>query len=98
MALILSRVDVQRCLNMADAITAIRVAFGALHHGQAQVQQRAVLGLPEQSAVLLMPSLLQTTEQQTFGLQAITFLPQNPSRGMPRLYAAVLLLDPLPAL
>jgi ornithine cyclodeaminase/alanine dehydrogenase-like protein (mu-crystallin family) len=93
MALILSRVDVQRCLNMAEAITAMRVAFGALHHGQAQVQQRVVLGLPEQSAVLLMPSLLQTTEQQTFGLKVITFMPQNPSRGMPRLYASVLLLD-----
>src|SRR5260370_10976231 len=93
MALILSRVDVQRCLDMAEAITAMRVAFGALHHGQAQVQQRVVRGLPEQSAVLLMPSLLQTTEQQTFGLKVITFMPQNPSRGMPRLYASVLLLD-----
>src|SRR5712692_2855591 len=93
MALILSRVDVQRCLNMAEAITAMRVAFGALHHGQAQVQQRVVLDLPEQSAVLLMPSLLQTTEQQAFGLKVITFMPQNPSRGMPRLYASVLLLD-----
>src|SRR6266567_4348335 len=93
MALILSRVDVQRCLDMAEAITAMRVAFGALHHGQAQVQQRVVLDLPEQSAVLLMPSLLQTTEQQTFGLKVITFMPQNPSRGMPRLYASVLLLD-----
>src|SRR5215469_13597462 len=93
MALILSRVDVQRCLDMAEAIAAMRVAFGALHNGQAQVQQRVVLDLPEQSAVLLMPSLLQTIEQQAFGLKVITFMPQNPSRGMPRLYASVLLLD-----
>jgi hypothetical protein len=64
MALILSRVYVQCCLDMEEAMVAMRVAFGALHHGQAQVQQRVVLDLPEQDGALLMPSLLQTTEQQ----------------------------------
>lgn len=31
-----------------------------------------------------LPAPLQTTEQQAFGLKVITFMPQNPSRGMPR--------------
>src|SRR5713226_1593663 len=93
MALILSRTDIQRCLNMAEAIEAMRIAFGALSTGLAQAPQRMAVGLSEQGIVLLMPSLLQTTEQHAFGLKVITVMPQNPLRGMPRSYASVLLLD-----
>lgn len=93
MALILSRADVQRCLSMAEAIAAMRVAFAALYTGQAEVQQRLAVDLPEQGVVLLMPALLQTTGRHAFGLKVITVAPQNPLRGMPRSYASVLLLD-----
>ncbi len=93
MALILSRADIQRCLNMTEAIEAMRVAFSALSAGHAQVPQRLAVDLPEQGVVLLMPSLLQTAEQHAFGLKVITVIPQNPLRGMPRSYASVLLLD-----
>ncbi len=93
MALILSRADVQRCLNMTEAIAAMRVAFSTLYTGDLQVPQRSMVDLAEQGVVLLMPSLLQTTEQYAFGLKVITVMPQNPLRGMPRSYASVLLLD-----
>src|SRR5712691_5589118 len=93
MAFILSRADIQRCLNMTEAIEAMRVAFSALSVGHAQVPQRLAVDLPEQGVVLLMPSLLQTAEQHAFGLKVITVIPQNPLRGMPRSYASVLLLD-----
>ncbi len=93
MALILSRADVQRCLTMTEAIAAMRVAFSGLHTGNAQVPQRLMVDLAEQGVVLLMPSLLLTTEQYAFGLKVITVMPQNPLRGMPRSYASVLLLD-----
>ncbi len=93
MALILSRADIQRCLTMPEAIEAMRIAFGALSTHRAQVPQRQAIDLPEQGLVLLMPSLLQTTEQQAFSLKVITVMPQNSLRGLPRLYASVLLLD-----
>lgn len=93
MALILSRADVQRCLTMPDAIDAMRIAFGALHTGQAQMPQRLAVKLPEQGTALLMPSLLQTTQNQAFSLKVITVMPRNQLRGLPSLYASVLLLD-----
>ena len=60
MALILSRADVQYCLDMPSAIEAMRVAFSALSTGHAQVPQRLAVDLPEQGVALLMPSLLET--------------------------------------
>ena len=93
MALILSRTDVQRCLTMPDAIQAMRVAFSALQVGKAQMPQRLAVGLPEQGTALLMPSLLQTTENEAFSLKVITVMPRNPLRGLPSLSASVLLLD-----
>lgn len=93
MALILTRPDIQRCLTMRDAIEAMRVAFGALHDGKAQAPQRLPVTLSEQGVALLMPSLLQTLEQSLFGLKVVTVMPQNVQRGLPRIYASVLLLD-----
>lgn len=60
MALILSRADVQRCLDMPAAIEAMRIAFTALSTDYAQVPQRLAIGLPGTGLALLMPSLLQT--------------------------------------
>lgn len=93
MALILSRTDIQRCLDMTEAIEAMRLAFGALSAGQAQAPQRMAVGLAEQGVVLLMPSLLQTMRQHAFGLKVVTVMPQNPLRNLPRIAASVLLLD-----
>jgi alanine dehydrogenase len=93
MALILSRADLQQCLTMAQAIDAMRLAFGALHNAQAQLPQRAAVNLPEQGIALLMPSLLQTSQQHAFGLKVVTVVPQNALRNLPRIYASVLLLD-----
>ena len=93
MALILSRADLQQCLTMPQAIAAMRLAFGALHSGQAQLPQRVAIDLPAQGVALLMPSLLQTSQQHAFGLKVVTVVPQNASRNLPRIYASVLLLD-----
>lgn len=93
MALILSRVDVQRCLTMPEAIEAMRVAFSAVSNSRVQGTQRMVSNLQAQGVVLLMPSLLQATEPQVFGLKVITVMPHNPSQNLPRSYASILLLD-----
>jgi hypothetical protein len=74
----------QRCLDTTEAIAAMRVAFSTLYIGDAQVPQRLMIDLAEQGVVLLMPSLLQTTEQCAFGLKVITVMRQNPLWGMPR--------------
>ena len=39
MALILSRADLQQCLTMAQAISAMRLAFSALYNAQAQLTE-----------------------------------------------------------
>jgi ornithine cyclodeaminase len=93
MARILSRFDIQRCLTMPEAIEAMRLAFGALRTGQGTMPQRAAVNLPEQGTMLLMPSLLTTLEQQTFGLKLVAVVPRNPTRGLPLIYASVLLVD-----
>ena len=74
MALILSRADVERCLDMTEAIEAMQLAFGALRAGQAQAPQRMAVGLAEQGVALLMPSLLQTMRQHAFGLKEVTVM------------------------
>jgi len=53
MTLILSRDDVQRCLDMTEAIEAMRLAFGALSTGQVQDSQRMAVGLADQALVYL---------------------------------------------
>ncbi len=93
MALILSRADVQRSLDMTEAINAMRLAFGALHTDHAQAPQRLAVDLPAKSLALLMPSLLQTHQQHMFGLKVVTIVPQNLLRNMPRIFASILLLD-----
>ena len=93
MALILSRTDLQRCLDMAAAIAAMSTAFRALHAGQVQMPQRASVDLSEQGLALLMPSLLQTAPHPAFGLKLLTSVADNAARGLPRSFATILLLD-----
>ena len=72
MALILSRTDLQYCLDMPTAIEAMRTAFRALHAGRVRVPQRASVELAAHSVALLMPSLLQAPARPAFGLKLIT--------------------------
>jgi ornithine cyclodeaminase/alanine dehydrogenase-like protein (mu-crystallin family) len=91
--LILSRDDLERCLDMKTAIDAMRLAFGALGTAEAQAPQRLAIPLAEQGLALLMPSLLQSEHDHSFGLKIVTVIPHNPLRNLPRISATVLLLD-----
>ncbi len=93
MALILSRADLQRCLTMPEAIQAMRQAFEALSIGTALAPQRMAVDLSSEGVALLMPSLLHTPADHAFALKVVTVMPHNPQRGLPRIYASVLLLD-----
>lgn len=93
MALILSRIDIQRCLDMPAALEAMRAAFRALQAGQVQMPQRTSVELSTRGLALLMPSLLQTPERPAFGVKLLTLVADNADRGLPRSFATVLLLD-----
>jgi len=93
MALILSRLDIQRCVTMSTAIEAMRTAFLALHTKHVQMPQRLSIDLTGQGLALLMPSLLQTPEHSAFSLKLLTSVSDNATRGLPRSFATVLLLD-----
>ncbi len=93
MTLILSRTDMERCLDMTEVIDVMRLAFRALSTGSASAPQRQAINLSEQGLALLMPSLLQTAQQHAFGLKIITVMPRNPLRNMSLLSATLLLLD-----
>jgi len=93
MARILERQDIQRCLNMAAAIDAMRSAFLALRAKHVQMPQRLSIDLSAQGVALLMPSLLQTPEHSSFSLKLLTSVADNATRGLPRSFATVLLLD-----
>ncbi|HZS79510.1 MAG TPA: hypothetical protein VFA41_23045 [Ktedonobacteraceae bacterium] len=93
MALILTRTAIQQCITMREAIDAMRLAFGSLQAGSAHSPQRLSVQLEEQGVALLMPSLLQTPKEHAFSLKLVTVIPQNPTRGYPRILATLMLLD-----
>jgi ornithine cyclodeaminase/alanine dehydrogenase-like protein (mu-crystallin family) len=93
MALILARQDIQRCLDMPAALDAMRTAFLALHTQRVRMPQRLSIDLSEQGVALLMPSFLQTPEHSAFSLKLLTSVADNATRGLPRSFATVLLLD-----
>jgi ornithine cyclodeaminase/alanine dehydrogenase-like protein (mu-crystallin family) len=93
MVRILSRSDVRRCINMTEAIAAMRTAFTMLQTAQAQMPPRQAVALQEQGITLIMPSLIQTNEQQVFAIKLISVIPNNPIRHLPRSYATIMLLD-----
>lgn len=93
MALILSRADIQRCLNMRGAIEAARAAFLALHAQQVRMPQRTVIELSSPDLVLLMPSFLAASAYPAFGLKMLTSFPSNAQKVLPRSAATILLID-----
>lgn len=54
MALILSRADAERCLDMTEAIEAMRLSFDALSAGKAPNPQRMAVGLARSRALLYL--------------------------------------------
>jgi alanine dehydrogenase len=71
----------------------MRSAFTALQTAQAQMPPRQAVALQGQGIALLMPSLIQTYEQQVFAIKLISVIPDNPNRHLPRSYATIMLLD-----
>ncbi|HEX2696732.1 MAG TPA: NAD(P)-binding domain-containing protein [Anaerolineales bacterium] len=92
--LILTSADVRKALPMNQAIEAMKQAYASLSEGKADVPLRARLPIPAHDALsLIMPAYVQTQNNEALAVKAVSLFPQNPSRGLAYIQAAVLLLD-----
>jgi ornithine cyclodeaminase/alanine dehydrogenase-like protein (mu-crystallin family) len=90
--LFLSAVEVRRCLPMREAVEAMQSAFAALSAGEAVVPLRSHVAAPRhQGELLLMPCYL--PREDRLSLKALTVFEGNPSLGLPRIQALMILFD-----
>jgi len=87
---ILTADDVRVALSMRKAIDAVRAGFIALSTGRAHVPLRSVLDTPG-GVLLTMPA--QITGAPVNTVKVVSVCPDNPSRGLPTIHAAVLVSD-----
>lgn len=95
--LILNAEDVRRALPMRDAIEAMKQAFAALSSGRALVPPRAHLQMERNAgSSLFMPAYVDSDDpaRQALTIKAVSLFDRNSSRGLARIQAAVLVLDP----
>lgn len=92
--LILKAADVCKGLPMAQAIEAMKRAFAALSDGRAEVPLRAQLPVrPHEAVSLFMPAFVQDELGQALAVKVVSVFPGNSARGLPLIYAAVLVLE-----
>jgi alanine dehydrogenase len=94
--LILNAADVRRALPMAEAIAALRTAFAALASGRADVPPRTHLRIEEHDGdTLVMPAFLNCdASEAALAVKVVSVFPKNGEANLPRINAAVLVLDP----
>jgi len=94
--LILNSKEVQEALPMDQCIEAMKIAFSAFSSGQVKMPLRTRLSNNANDGVsLLMPALLQNAEEAALAVKIISVFNKNPAKGLPLIYAAVIVLDPL---
>lgn len=90
--LFLSGNDIRQALSMREAIEAMRSAFIQLSGGEAQVALRTRLELNDKDdCALFMPVYLPREEK--VAVKTVTFLPNNPQKGLPAIHALVSVFD-----
>ncbi len=92
--LILNSNDVCRALPMADAVAGMKSAFAALSAGHADVPARAHLDAPDHAGLTLVMPARRNDDHPGLTVKAASVFEQNPDRGLPRIQAAVLVLEP----
>jgi ornithine cyclodeaminase/alanine dehydrogenase-like protein (mu-crystallin family) len=88
---LLSAEDVRRALPMAQAITAMRLAFGQYSAAEATVPLRSRLETPD-GVTLVMPACMH--RRAALAVKVVSVFAGNPQRGLPAVTATVLVLDP----
>jgi len=95
--LILNAEDVRRALPMAEAIAAMKAAFAALSDERAIVPPRAHLSIQRHAGTsLFMPAYVDDDDPagEALTIKAVSLFDHNQARGLARIQAAVLVLEP----
>lgn len=93
--LILNADEVRQALPMDECIEAMKQAYQALSIGEVEVPLRSRLASPAQDGLsLFMPARVDQEEAKALAIKVVTLFSQNPSRGLPLIHAAVLVMDP----
>ncbi len=95
--LLLNASEVRRALPMRSAVEAMKRAFAALSAGDAIVPHRAVLPVSRHAGVsLVMSSYVDSIDRpdQSLAVKVVSLFDGNPGRGLARVQATVLLLEP----
>ncbi|MGD8813050.1 MAG: hypothetical protein PVI78_01085 [Anaerolineales bacterium] len=87
---ILTEEQVRQALPMADAIEAMKQAFGQLSTAQTSLPLRSRIEVSE-GFTLIMPAFLH--QNSDLAVKIVSVFPQNPEQGLPTIHAAVLLID-----
>ncbi|MCS7127129.1 MAG: ornithine cyclodeaminase family protein [Thaumarchaeota archaeon] len=89
----LSDGDVERALSLREVIEAVERAFALYSTGRALMPQRVHVPVTEhEGTILLMPCYV--PEMGVFSVKYVTVYPGNPSRGLPTIFASLLISDP----
>ena len=92
--LILTAEEVRKALPMKETIEAMKRAYAALADGRAEAPLRARLPIEAHEAVsLFMPAFVQSPDGEALAVKVVSLFPQNPSKGLAYIQAAVLVLE-----
>ena len=95
--LFLNADDVRKALPMREAIEAMKGAFAALSKGRALVPHRTNLAIPRHAGTsLVMSSYVdgESPTEEALALKVVSLFEGNRLRGLARIQAAVLVLEP----
>ena len=93
--LLLNAEEVHKSLPMKEAIEAMKNAYASLSSGRAVVPLRMGLPIPGSEALsLFMPAYVHSTDGQALAIKVVSLFPDNPTRGLAYIQAAVLVFDP----
>ena len=92
--LILNADEVRQALPMDQAIAAMKDAYASLSEGTAVVPLRTRLPISNHDALsLFMPAYMKTASSEALAVKIVSLFPNNPSRGLAYIQAAVLVLE-----
>jgi alanine dehydrogenase len=87
----LSADEIRRALPMKDAVAAMKDAFIALSADRVELPHRTRLPLEADGLALVMPCF--NRECGAASLKWLSYCPSNPSRGLPVIFALIILAD-----
>ncbi|NIM58363.1 MAG: hypothetical protein GTO16_05385 [Candidatus Aminicenantes bacterium] len=89
---ILTRDEVAKAVNMAEAIETVKKAFIQLSSGKAEMPLRAQVPVEKRKGVtLFMPAYL--VDSDAMGAKIVSVFPENQKRKLPTVHAVVIVVD-----